>query len=1586
MGLNGVNLKVFLVVLMAVYATAVVITVIDDFTPNTLPLSVSNVLVTDTTTKIRSSNGNATLGTERDQTLTILPGTSNKVISSSVVAGSWSNAFLQDTTGWSIMQYDGFDNSSVVTLNPGISNVAGSGLDLTFSASAYAFYFLVTADLAAYYQINIYGASLAEYSTYAFIYDPLEYVDPIDEIIIPFADFTGTASFNNVHAIELILNVTDATVKNPVDTAILLFGIFGYEASGFVYYDCNQNGAFGSNELPVIGATVTLRDSGNNPISTQITGSTGSFDFRGLSNGTYSICVTNTNATTTFPVSGCLPVLLQNANDAIGLLFGYTVASTIFAPEDITIECGTCNTTACTGDATGVGCGAVPVITSSDVVTGTCPKIITRTFRATGAPSVTQTITVQDTTAPTIVANASPVVTPCSNVNPSINNWISSRGGFTVTDCSTFVYSNDWNQLPITTCSGTTVTFTATDACNNIARSTASYSITDTVRPQFTKFPTNNSSSCDIVGDTDQGAFTNWLNNRGFATATDDCTATASLVWTNDNSGNISQSCNVQKAVTFTVTDGCGNFNSSSATYTVTDNVKPTFTTQASNLQANCNSDVTGAFNTWISNNGGAVATDNCADSSALLFSPFVGVAPSGCAGSQTVTFTVTDPCGNFASSVATFSIVGSTGPSITTQPSPLSVVCTDPNSAATVSNWLATNGGAIATDGCTSIVWNNTFASIPSGNCNQATVTFTACNLCSPQRCTSASTTLSITDNSAPVFSPAPSNDQSECGPTSTAAFSNWLSIQGGGSASDDCTPPQSIVYSNNYTGAPLTNGCNKKATVSFFATDSCGNRSPASIATYTISDSTPPSISNAVDLDIECNNTVNNQYLAWIADNGGADGSDACGTITWSNNGTTSVSRSCNFGELVVFTATDSCGFSSSTSAVFSIEDTLPPVISVEASDQQATCTSNFNQTLTAWLSSKGGAVASDACTAVTWTNTFDSLVGGCTQSAFVVFTASDACGFQDTTSATFTVVDTQAPTITKQAQADSVACDNNAVAAFTNFLATQGGATARDSCQPDSALSWSNNLPTAPAQCGTVTVTFTVTDGCGASATTSAPFSVTDSTGPSIDPQASDLTVECDGTGNLVDYSDWVSTRGGAVAIDTCSLALNWTSNAKPSGPVGCGKTTVTFTVTDGCLNNAKTTATYTVVDTQAPSIFPPATDFVVECDGTGNKDDLNAWIASHGGASAVDVCYGTALSWRSTVGPKSLVGCTNYTTYTFSVTDSCGNTAVSTARFGITDNFAPTITVPPSPLVLECGPTNDDEIEAWINAHAGAQAVDDCSSANWASDYVDEDLFGCYTIPVIFVAYDYCQNVAFSTTTLTIQDTVAPEFIDFPEDLTLPCDGDIDPKSTGFPGVSDDCTPLLTRTVTYTDTAVDLPADPEDPLCPGDHVITRTFSVTDVCGNTNTQAQIITVKIERSSGPCNNDCDCPEQCCPTPDATDCLEANCLPQTCAPSFCAAVLCSCPLSTRDVAPEQPLPVPFSEFPVQQCEPVYIFVNDDDHEENGLENGEDNSVAVPQIMHFTDRVPTEKDRKEYRKTNRKQKRSFLDSILSLFF
>jgi hypothetical protein len=74
---------------------------------------------------------------------------------------------------------------------------------------------------------------------------------------------------------------------------------------------------------------------------------------------------------------------------------------------------------------------------------------------------------------------------------------------------------------------------------------------------------------------------------------------------------------------------------------------------------------------------------------------------------------------------------------------------------------------------------------------------------------------------------------------------------------------------------------------------------------------------------------------------------------------------------------------------------------------------------EALAAWLTSNGGASASDACSEVTWSNNFTALSDLCgnTGSATVTFTATDDCGNSSTTSGTFTIQDTLAPESTTE-----------------------------------------------------------------------------------------------------------------------------------------------------------------------------------------------------------------------------------------------------------------------------------------------------------------------------------------------------------------------------------------------------------------------------------------------------------------------------------------------------------------------------------------------------------------------------------------
>jgi gliding motility-associated-like protein len=84
-------------------------------------------------------------------------------------------------------------------------------------------------------------------------------------------------------------------------------------------------------------------------------------------------------------------------------------------------------------------------------------------------------------------------------------------------------------------------------------------------------------------------------------------------------------------------------------------------------------------------------------------------------------------------------------------------------------------------------------------------------------------------------------------------------------------------------------------------------------------------------VNSTIECTSTDTTSALnAWLASNGGAVANDACSNVTWTNN-YTALSNGCGQtgSATVTFTATDDCGNATSTSAVFTIQDTTAPTL---------------------------------------------------------------------------------------------------------------------------------------------------------------------------------------------------------------------------------------------------------------------------------------------------------------------------------------------------------------------------------------------------------------------------------------------------------------------------------------------------------------------------------------------------------------------------------------------------------------------------------------------------------------------------------
>ncbi|MBW6499234.1 MAG: gliding motility-associated C-terminal domain-containing protein, partial [Bacteroidales bacterium] len=578
-----------------------------------------------------------------------------------------------------------------------------------------------------------------------------------------------------------------------------------------------------------------------------------------------------------------------------------------------------------------------------------------------------------------------------------------------------------------------------------------------------------------------------------------------------------------------------------------------------------------------------------------------------------------------------------------------------------------------------------------------------------------------------------------------------------------------------------------------------------------------------------------LNTDYLAWLANNGGAVAADLCGNnVTWTNNAASqSWSGTCTQTITITFTATDDCDNASTTQAAFTITDTTAPVWVNEPADLTVECDGNGNTAqLTAWLNSFSG---SDVCGTATVTHDYvaANFVEACGATGYVdvEFTLTDACGNDISKIARFTIEDTTDPVWVNEPTDLTVECDGDGNTAQLNaWLASFSGS---DVCGTAVVTHdyVAANFVAACGATGYVDVEFTLTDACGNDISKTVRFTIEDTTDPVWVNEPTDLTVECDGDGNTAQLNAWLASFSGSDVCGTATVTHDYVADNFVAECGATGYVDVEFTLTDACGNDISKTVRFTIEDTTDPVWVNEPADLTVECDGDGNTAQLTAWLASFSGS---DVCGSATVTHD--YDPDNFValcGATGYVDVEFTLTDACDNAISKTVRFTIEDTTDPEWTAEPADLTVECdGDGNTAQLTSWLASFSGS---DICGTANVTHDYVATNFVAACGatgyVDVEFTLTDACGNDISQIARFTIIDTIDPEWTVEPADMTVECDGagntaQLTAWLAGFSG-SDICG---TANVTHDYVAANFVAE-----CGATGYVDVEFTLTDACGN-------------------------------------------------------------------------------------------------------------------------------------------------------
>ncbi len=434
--------------------------------------------------------------------------------------------------------------------------------------------------------------------------------------------------------------------------------------------------------------------------------------------------------------------------------------------------------------------------------------------------------------------------------------------------------------------------------------------------------------------------------------------------------------------------------------------------------------------------------------------------------------------------------------------------------------------------------------------------------------------------------------------------------------------------------------------------------------------------------------------------------------------------------------------------------------------------------------------------------------------------------------TRTATVNSDDSEAPTISNQADIQIATFGDSVSASYSVLSAFLNSATASDN---STIVTVTHNAP-AVFPVGTTTVTFTATDAAGNTAEDTADVTIVK--GALVAP--SDLSLNTDETGIAASNAQIQNFLNGTTVTEGV-LVSNQSNDAPSFFALSDGTITVTFTATDAMGEEAiPVNAKVNLTDIGSPQVSAPA-DLSLSTFGSSVPATYTAISDFLVGAVASDNS-GQVTVTREGVPSSFGVG---DTVVTFIATDATGNTATDTAVVTVTQGAL----IAPSNLSLatdETGiPTSDTRIQNFLSSTSVTNGV---SVASESHDAPSSFNLSDGTVTVTFTATDTLGNNATPVSaTLTVTDSGAPQ-ITAPSPISLSTFGSS--VSSSYQAIAD----FLAGSNTSDNSGGNISVTHNAPAnFAAGTPVTVTFTAEDQAGNQNTATSTVTITQENLIAP-------------------------------------------------------------------------------------------------------------------------------------